>query len=238
MVINEAAFRLFGFESAEASLHQSVNFYDRDWEIVGVLPDFHQRSLHHAIEPIIILPFYENYHDITVKLGQVNTTEAISYIEKGYRDYFPSNEFSYFFLDKYFDRQYRSEKSFSRTLIFFTILALTIACLGLFGLASYATLLRTKEIGIRKVLGASTGQIIDMLSRDFLKLVLLATLLATPLTWFLMRRWLSDFAFHISISWWTFLAVGVMSVLVAFLTIGLRSFRAASMNPVDSLRTE
>ena len=238
VVINEAAVRQFGFESAEGALNQSVNFYERDWEIVGVLPDYHQRSLHHNIEPIILLPYYETFHDITVKLGQVRTAEAISHIESGYREYFPGNDFSYFFLDKYFDRQYRSEKSFSRTLIFFTILALSIACLGLFGLASYATLLRTKEIGIRKVLGASTGQIIDLLSRDFLKLVLVATLLATPLTWFLMQRWLSEFAFHINISWWTFLAVGLLSILVAFLTVGLRSFTAAAMNPVDSLRTE
>ncbi len=150
----------------------------------------------------------------------------------------PNRPFSYFFLDEFFDKQYRSEERFGKLFLNFAVLAIFISCLGLLGLASYSTMQRTKEIGIRKVMGASTSNIVNLLSKDFLKLVAVSALIAVPLAWFGMHKWLEDFAYRIDLSWWVFLAAGILATLIALFTISFQAIRAAIANPVKSLRTE
>jgi putative ABC transport system permease protein len=150
----------------------------------------------------------------------------------------PNRPFSYTFLDETFDEQYKSEERFGKLFLNFAILAIFISCLGLLGLASYSTIQRTKEIGIRKVLGASTTNIVNLLSRDFLGLVAISALIAFPVAWFAMYKWLQDFAYRVGISWWVFLMAGILATLIALFTISFQAIKAAIANPVKSLRTE
>ena len=150
----------------------------------------------------------------------------------------PNRPFSYYFLDEFFDRQYKSEVRFGNLFLNFAILAIFISCLGLLGLASYSTMQRTKEIGIRKVMGATVSNIVNLLSRDFLKLVLIAFVIATPLAWIGMHKWLENFAYRISLGWTAFVLAGMSAIVIAFATVSFQSIRAAIANPVKSLRTE
>lgn len=240
ILINEAAVELFGFESAEAALNEQLSFGSnrRDWDIVGVLPNFHQRSLQHQIEPLIFLPFYSSSHYISVKMENADVATVLAAAKERYQDFFPGNAFNSFFLDDAFQRNYESEVVFSRILLFFTLLAILVACLGLFSLVSYTTFLRSKEIGIRKVLGASVGSIVGLLSQDFLKLIGLAVLLAIPVAWYVLRLWLRDFAYQTAIPWWLFALVGVLAMIIGVLTVGGQSLRAALANPVEAIKQE
>jgi putative ABC transport system permease protein len=159
-------------------------------------------------------------------------------IEKKWKTFIPNRPFLYFFLDEYFDKQYRSEERFGNLFFSFAILAIFISCLGLLGLASYSTIQRTKEIGIRKVMGASVGVIVNLLSRDFLILVLISFFIAAPITWILMHSWLQDFTYRISISWWIFLVACLLAMFVALFTISFQAIKAAIANPVKSLKSE
>jgi putative ABC transport system permease protein len=159
-------------------------------------------------------------------------------IEKAYQSAIPNQPYSYYFLDEFFDRQYKSEEKFGTLFLNFSLLAIFISCLGLLGLASYSTMQRTKEIGIRKVLGASVPNILNLLSIDFLKLVVISFFVAVPVAAYFMHKWLNDFAYKIKISWWIFALAMLIALLVAFLTISFQALRAARSNPVKSLRTE
>ena len=150
----------------------------------------------------------------------------------------PAEPFEYSFLDQDFQRNYESETQLSEIVKYFTLIAILISCLGLFGLATFSAERRTKEIGVRKVLGASVGNIVSLLSKDFLKLVLLAAIISTPLAWYIMNKWLQDFAYHIEISIWVLLVAWVIAILIAFVTVSFQAFRAASANPVTSLKYE
>jgi putative ABC transport system permease protein len=150
----------------------------------------------------------------------------------------PNRPFSYYFLDEFFDRQYRSEDRFGKLFLNFAVLAIFISCLGLLGLASYSTMQRTKEIGIRKVMGASVSNIINLLSKDFLKLVFVSFFIAAPVAWFFMHQWLKDFAYRTDISWWIFVIAGTTALLIALFTVSFQAIKAAVANPVKSLRTE
>ncbi len=240
VLINEAAVELFGFESPETALNEQLTFGSsrRDWDIVGVLPNFHQRSLQHQIEPLIFLPFYSSSHFISVKMENADVATVLAAAKERYQDFFPGNAFNSFFLDDAFQRNYESEVVFSRILLFFTLLAILVACLGLFSLVSYTTFLRSKEIGIRKVLGASVGSIVSLLSQDFLKLIGLAVLLAIPVAWYILRLWLRDFAYQTAIPWWLFALVGVLAMTIGVLTVGGQSLRAALANPVEAIKQE
>ena len=240
VLINEAAVELFGFESPEKALNEQLSFGSnrRDWDIVGVLPNFHQRSLQHQIEPLIFLPFYSSSHFISVKMENANVATVLAAAKERYQDFFPGNAFNSFFLDDAFQRNYESEVVFSRILLFFTLLAILVACLGLFSLVSYTTFLRSKEIGIRKVLGASVGSIVSLLSQDFLKLIGLAVLLAIPVAWYVLRLWLRDFAYQTAIPWWLFALVGILAMTIGVLTVGGQSLRAALANPVEAIKQE
>ena len=162
----------------------------------------------------------------------------IKEIKTKYSAFFPGNLFDYYFLDEKFNEQYKDDQLFGKAFSIFAGFAVFIACLGLMGLSLFATAQRRKEIGVRKVLGATISNIVVLLSKDFIKLVIIAFVIASPIAWFVMHNWLQDFAYRINISWWIFLAAGVLAVLIALVTISFQSIKAAIANPVKSLRTE
>lgn len=212
----------------------------RIYEVAGVVKDFNIYSLQHRIEPLIImLPLvYNDKDNIYVRVGSKHTTESVQYIETVFRRFDPINPFEYSFLDENFSRQYTSEKMQGKLLMTFTILAIIVACLGLFGLVTFTAEQRRKEIGIRKVLGSSVNGIVMLLAKDLVKLVLIAMLIATPIAWIAMNNWLQDFAYRISIGWWIFGIAGMAGLIIAFVTVSIKAVNAALANPVKSLRTE
>lgn len=238
MILNEAAVKMFGYSSPEQAIGKHFKQWGREGQIIGVMKDFHYRSLQLPIKPLSMRIERGNDQLISAKVSPANLPATIAAIEKQWKAFIPERPFSYYFLDEFFDRQYRSEERFGRLFLNFAILAIFISCLGLLGLASYSTVQRTKEIGIRKVMGASVTNIVTLLSRDFLRLVALAALIAFPLAWFAMNRWLQDFAYRTGVSWWVFVMAGVLAALIALFTISFQAVRAAVANPIKSLRTE
>ncbi|HEX5026789.1 MAG TPA: FtsX-like permease family protein, partial [Agriterribacter sp.] len=207
--------------------------------IIGIAKDFNFNSLHHKIETLCIFNQKDwGFSEMSVKINGKNAREAISYVQSVWTKLFPGHPFEYTFLDEHFAELYKADGQVSKVVGILAVLAIIISCLGLFGLASYSAERRVKEIGIRKVLGASVQQIVSILSRDFLKLVLIANLIAWPLAWFVVHGWLEDFAYRIPVSWMVFLAAGAAAMLIALLTISFQSIKAAMANPVESLRTE
>ncbi|GAB4032948.1 ABC transporter permease [Spirosoma jeollabukense] len=238
ILINSSATKLLGFQNATSAVGQKINFMGREWEVVGVVSDFHQQSLRHQIEPLVFQPFYTNGGFYSVKIATSDLNQTLDLVKQTYNEFFPGNDFTYFFMDEQFNRQYKDDQVFGRITTIFSILAVLIASLGLFGLSSYTISQRTKEIGVRKVLGASIPSLIALLSKDFIKLVLVAIVMASPIAWYVMDLWLSDFAYKIDISWWIFALAGVLAIGIALLTISFQSIKTALMNPVKSLRAE
>ncbi|NSL91160.1 ABC transporter permease [Chitinophaga solisilvae] len=208
--------------------------------VVGVMKDFHVYSLQHKIAPLIIQmpPASEVEDNIYVKISRQNIPAALAHIEKVYHQFDAEHPFSYSFLDDNFAKQYAGERQQEKIFLMFTVLALFIACLGLFGLAAFTAVQRTREIGVRKTLGASTGSIVRMLSRDFLRLVLLAALVAFPLSWWIMDRWLHNFAYRTGISIWVFVMTGAGVTVIALATVSFHALKAATANPVKSLKAD
>lgn len=207
------------------------------YTVVGIVKDFHFEDMHQHIGPIIFrLGGWTGMMGIRLKEG--NPQSSLSAISALFQQYLPGQPFKYSFLDEDYDRMYRAEMRTGKILGGFAGFAILIACLGLFGLAAFTTEQRTKEIGIRKVLGASVTSVIGLLSRDFLRLVLIALILAVPLAWWAMQQWLKDFVYRVDVQWWVFLAAGALAMLLAFLTVGAQGVKAALMNPVKSLRNE
>ncbi|MBS0027365.1 ABC transporter permease [Chitinophaga sp. 22321] len=220
---------------------KNVNTSDREERIVvGVIKDFHIYSLQHKIAPLVLeMPSQARDEDnVYVKVSKTNIPATVAYIEKVFKSFDPDHNFGYSFLDQNFAKQYAGEQKQEAIFMMFAMLALFIACLGLFGLAAFTAVQRTKEIGVRKTLGASTSSIVRMLSRDFMKLLLIAAAVAFPLTWWIMDRWLNHFAYHIGISIWVFVLTGGAIVVIALMTVSFHAFKAAMANPVRSLRAE
>ncbi len=211
-----------------------------DAVVIGVVKDFSIYSLQHKIEPLLLQmpPVAKEEDNLYVRVNARHVTEALQFLESTYRRYDNSTAFEYHFLDENFANQYAAEQRQGQLLLIFTVLAILIACLGLFGLVTFSVGQRTKEIGIRKVLGASVSRIVALVSWDLIKPVGIAVLLATPISWWAMHRWLEGFAYRVGISLWVFLAAGGVAALIAMLTVGLRAMRAARANPTKSLRTE
>lgn len=205
--------------------------------IVGVVKDFHARSLYTAIEPEYITTFRKGYQYAGVKISSGNPSAVIDHIKKEWQSVYPDNLFEYRFLDQEIADFYQKEDLLNRIISSSAIIAIFISCLGLLGLISLLTLQRTKEIGIRKVLGASVANITGLLSVDFLKLVLVAIIIASPIAWLMMSKYLQNFAYRIDIKWWVFALTGLMALLIAFVTISFQSIKAAMINPVESLRS-
>jgi len=237
VLLNEEAVRLLGFESPERAINQKVIRGDT-LNIAGVVSDYHNEGLQKKVQPMIFLLRTANRNFYSIKMASANIRATVGAVEAKWNKYFPADPYNYFFLDESFNRQYKSDELFGSIFSLFSVLAILIACFGLAGLSSYNVLQRRKEIGIRKVMGASVQQLLLLLSKDFLWLVTIAFLVAIPVTWLLMNRWLNDFAYRISISWLVFIAAGIIAILIAFVTISFQAIKAALANPVTSLRTE
>ena len=238
MVLNEAAVKMLGYSSPEQAVGRRFKQWGREGMIIGVMKDFHYKSLQQEIKPLSMRIEPDGCNLVTIKVSTTHLPATLTAIEGKWKALIPARPFSYFFLDEYFDEQYRSEERFGRLFLNFAILAIFISCLGLLGLASYSTLQRTKEIGIRKVMGASVSNIVNLLSGDFLKLVIISFLIAAPIAWYFMHKWLLDFAYRIQISWWIFAIAGLIAVLIALLTVSFQAVKSAVTNPVKSLRSE
>jgi len=238
LLINATAAKLLGFKSPEDAIGKRVFRGQREWIVVGVVADYHQKSLRYVMEPMIFMPAYSTNSEITVKITAENAKATIADIERKYLQFFPGNIFEYTFLDESFNRQYQNEKLFGKAFGIFAGLGILVACLGLFGLVMYSTAQRRKEIGIRKVLGASVQSILILLCKDFLILVVIAAVVAFPIAWWMMSNWLEDFAYKISIGWQVFAFAGLLALLIALITVSFQSLKAAVINPVRSLRTE
>jgi putative ABC transport system permease protein len=239
LIINETALRQLAFQSPQEAVGKSITAFNRTWDIVGVVADFHQKSLKSGIEPMLLMPtLLGQYSQFSVKIDPKQLPATLAAIQKAYASYFPGNVFDYYFLDERFNRQYSNDYLFGKVFGLFAALAILIACLGLSGLSLLTSAQRTKEIGIRKVLGASVTGIILLLSKDFIKLVLLAIIIASPVAWYIMHLWLQDFAYRVNISWWIFVLAGLLSLIIALLVIGFQTIRSAIANPARSLRTE
>lgn len=241
VVINEVAAASFGWTNPEDAVGQEVefvgfgNFRPR---IVGVTKDFHTKSVHESIGPVV-MSFFGNFHFFAFVRMQMDDLEAtLASLEETWQAVVPGYLFDYSFLDQDFDRLYRSEAVLQRLLEYFALLTIFIACLGLFGLASFAAERRTKEIGIRKTMGASVPGVVFLLTKDLTRLVIPAFILAAPLAYFVMQRWLDSFAYSTNISLMTFVLTFIAALVIAGITVGFQALRAAVANPVESLRYE
>jgi putative ABC transport system permease protein len=241
VILNETAVKALGFaKPADAlgkMLHGDQSSIDTV-HVVGVVADYHHEGLQKAIPPMAILLRTGAVGYYSIRIGTANTPQALAGIKRVWDQFYPNDPFHYFFLDEFFDQQYAENQRFGTVFGLFAGLAIIIACLGLLGLSAYNVIQRTKEIGIRKVLGASVRHLLFILSRDFLLLVAVAFLVAVPVTWWVMHSWLQGFAYRIPIGWWTFGLAGVVVFSIALLTVGFQALSAALANPVKSLRTE
>lgn len=238
MVVNEAAMKLFGYHDPQQIIGKKFDQWGRKGRIIGVVKDFHFRSLQEVIKPLSIRIEPDGCDLVSAYVKPQNLKATIAAIGNDWKTLIPNRPFSYYFLDEFFDKQYKSEDRFGSLFLNFAILAIFISCLGLLGLASYSTAQRTKEIGIRKVIGASVANILKLLSIEFLKLVGISFLIAAPLSWYVMHKWLESFAYRTEIYWWVFAVALMLSLLVAFATISFQAIKAAIANPVKSLRSE
>jgi putative ABC transport system permease protein len=239
-IINRTAVEQFGFSTPrEAVGKRMVGCYDeKEMEIMGVVGDFHYRGLQSVVEPLVMLYRPRMFRNLTLTVRTEDVEQTVAFVKEKWQELFPEYPFDYFFLDVSFDRQYRAEERVGKIFALFTFLGLFIACLGLLALASYAAERRTKEIGIRKVLGASVGSIVRLLSKEFLILVALANLIAWPIAYYAMSRWLEEFAYRISIGLETFLLAAIFALIISLITVSTQAVRASLANPVDALRYE
>lgn len=240
-IVNEAAVKLFGWSDNDSAVGKNLNWgLGKEGKVIGVVNDFHLFSLHRQVEPLVIHILPETYSYLTVRVKPEGTEwqTVLKNMEHEWKALGMKGAFTYFFLDEDFAKQYESDQRLKTFISYFSGLAIVIGCLGLFGLAVYATKQRSKEIGIRKVLGATVSGLVGLLSLDFLKLVLLANLIALPLAWYLLDQWLSNFAYHIEVSWFILFLAGFIALLIAWLTVGFESIKAALQNPVESLHHE
>ncbi|WPR76324.1 ABC transporter permease [Algoriphagus sp. NG3] len=215
------------------------NGMDSAGRLVGIVRDFNFNSLHHKIETLTIFNQRNwGFEELSVKISGENVPEALAQIESIWNTQIPEREFEYQFLDDHFTELYRADRTVNSIVGMLTGLSILISCLGLFGLVSFTLEQRVKEIGIRKVLGASVTTVVAILSKDFIKLVLIAIVIAVPVSWYVVNKWIEDFAYRIDISWWVFAVSGLVAILIALATVSSQAFRAALMNPVKSLKSE
>jgi putative ABC transport system permease protein len=238
LIINESAVKYLGFADAEDAIGKELTSSDNgNAHVIGVVRDFNQRSLKQLPQPIAFSnrPWNEYY---SIKVNQANLDRLIPFLEKTWNRQFPGNPVRYFFLDDYFNNQYQADRKFGQFFQLFSLLAIFIACLGLLGLSSYTISRRTKEIGVRKVNGAKISEVLVLLNKDFVKWVLVAFIIAMPLSWYIMTLWLENFAYKTDLSWWIFALAGLLALGIALLTVSFQSWKAATRNPVEALRYE
>ncbi|MES2428774.1 MAG: ABC transporter permease [Bacteroidota bacterium] len=239
IIINEAAAKMLGYNNdpLNKKLYQPLPHQTKEFNILGVVKDFNFTSLRENITPVVMV-LGTDRGALSIRLNTADAPGIIAKIKQKWNGLSTTEHFDYSFMDQDFDAAYRAEQSTGSIFLLFTLLAIIIACLGLFGLTAYAAEQRNKEIGIRKILGAKTSTIVAMLSKDFIKLILIAIAFATPLAWLTMHQWLQGFAYRQNVPWWVLVSAGMVSIIIAFITISFQSFKAARVNPVESLRSE
>lgn len=244
-IINETTVRELGFKTPEQALGQTLmwnTWRDPDLvktgQVVGVVKDFHYKSLYDKVEPTVLQIYPEAYSKVAVKMETADVANTIVHVKNVWDKFSPDYPIEYNFLDENFDQMYKAEDKLKSLLWIFTGITIFVSCLGLFGLAAYAAERRRKEIGIRKILGASVRAIVLLLSKDFLKMIVIALLIASPVAWYFMHQWLQDFAYRIDIGWWVFGVAGAAVIIVALLTVCFQALKAATANPVNNLRIE
>jgi putative ABC transport system permease protein len=240
VLFNEAAVHEMGYNKPEEVLDKRIEFWGKQYTIVGIVANHHQESLREAYDAHIfrLIPDANTYYSLKLTAPRNSWTSIIDAVKQQYKNFFPGNPFDYLFLDTRIADQYKADRQFGQTFGLFAGLAIFVSCLGLLGLASFVASQRTKEIGIRKIVGASIPSILALLTRDFVRPVLLSFLVATPLTWYVLEKWLDNYAFRISLSSWLFIGPIFLILVVALLTITTQTLKAATANPVKSLRTE
>jgi len=237
-LVNEELVRVAGFQKPDDIIGKTMLLWGQELPVIGVVKDFHTVSLRNRIEPIVLMNNVQAYRNLSVKVNPARMKEVIAEVQKRYEERYPENLFEYTFLDETIKQFYRGEQKMSILLSVFTSMAIFIGCLGLFGLATFMANQKTKEIGVRKALGASVESIIFLFSKEYVKLIFLGFALAAPAVWFLMNKWLENFAYKITIGPLVFIAGFFATLMIAVLTVGYRSFRAARVNPIQSLRYE
>jgi ABC-type antimicrobial peptide transport system permease subunit len=244
-LVNETCAKALGFKKPADALGKivEVGINNQKRAIVGVVKDFHSKSLHEPITPFFMCSMKDRERTLSIKLATAGKQaddfkKTISQIEKISKEIYPNEKFEYKFFDETIANLYEKEQKTAKLMSTAMGIAIFISCMGLFGLATFTAQQRVKEIGIRKVLGASASSIVSMLSKDFVSLVMVAILIASPIAYYFMNMWLQDFAYRINISWWIFLVSGVSAILIALVTISFQSVKAALANPVKSLRSE
>ena len=238
VVFNRMGIEHLGFNKPEEAIGKKIDFWGEQYTIEGVTENFHQQSLREAYEPLILRLIPDVNGAISLKISASGASQTILSVKKKWDELFPGNTFEYFFLDDHFNEQYKADRRFGTVFTIFTSLAILVACLGLFGLASFTTLQKTKEIGIRKVLGASVGNILNLLYREFAGLLAISFFITLPLAWLSSTNWLQNYSFRIGMHWLYFILPFLLIVLIALLTVSFQSIKAALANPVKSLRTE
>ena len=234
VVINEQAAKIMGFKNPLGEILSSKNVSKST--IIGVVKDFHFRSLHTRIEPLVMR--LESCNNFYIRMKPDRIISTIDFINKTYKSFNNPNPLHFHFLDDDFDNLYRTERRMGKIFGYFSLLAIIISCLGLIGLSSFMTERRTKEIGIRKINGAKSIEIFSLLSGEYIMWVIISIIIACPIAWYVMNKWLQNFAYRINISWWVFAIAGVISLVIALITVSRQSYRAASKNPVEALRYE
>lgn len=235
IILNEQAVKILNWKEP---IGKNLRIFGKDWKVIGVVKDFNFQSLHAPVSPLALLLASNPYKFASIKIDTKDIAATLDKIEKAFHKFAPARVFESFFFDDYFENLYRTEENFGKTIGYLTILAIIISALGLFGLSFFIMERRTKEIGIRKVLGASVPRTVAMLSTEFTKWALLANLIAWPIAWYTVNKWLQNFAYRIEIGWWVFLLAGSLALVIALLTVSTHAIRAALANPVESLRYE
>jgi putative ABC transport system permease protein len=236
-IINETAAKALGWKPDEA-IGKRIDMNGRKGEIRAVARDFNFASLHQEISPIVIFTEYDYFGKLLIKTSGPDVVNTVNHIKNSWRSFYPNVPFESHFLDQEYDAMYQTEQRTGEILMVFTLVTIFISCLGLFGLAVFSTKQRIKEVGIRKVLGASVFNIVGLISSDFLKLVFFSIIIASPIAYFVMNKWLQDFVYRTHIQWWSFVLAGGLAILIAFLTVSYQSVKAAMSNPVKSLKSE
>ena len=241
IIINKNAMSLFGFKNPEEAVGQEIlwgNNGTRKWNIIGVVNDYHQEALQKPMEPMVFRPAYSTYSPFSIKIYTADKAQLLSLVEATYKKFFAGNSFEYTFLQDRYNNQYNDDTRFGKVVSIFTVLAIIVACLGLIGLSSYTAIMRTKEIGIRKALGASVANIISLLSVDFVKLVVIASILSLPIAYYSMNNWLKEYTYRIDLSWVLFILPVFAVIIIAAITICIQVLKTALTKPVDTLKYE
>ena len=234
-MINEAAYKHFEFDNLENKRFNNFGGFN----IIGVVNDFHYSSLHKTIGPVCIMLTSKSMPSaINIRFASNSVSPGMDYITKLWEDIMPSYPLKYQFYDEWFDSMYQSEEYFARTISLFAILAIVISCIGILGLVIFSSERRIKEIGIRKINGAKISEILILLNREFMNLVIIAYVIAVPIAWYTMHKWLESFAYRTEMNWWIYVLSGFLALVIALGTVSWQSWRAATRNPVEALRYE